>query len=921
MISAELFDAYLKCKTKAQLTFGQASAGDSSHAISNWQRHLAEHYQTDCSNRLEFGDGADCLVGSPHPKDLRSAKYRLIIQPYITAEGVGSNIHALERGSAQTQKRHSPYAPIRFVPLEKTSTHPKRMLAFDAFVLWKASGKMPTEGMIIHGSQHATLGVKLHARIHEVESLVEKLRAFLAKGTSPEPALIKHCSECIFEAYCRKRVTEKDDLSLLDGLGPTDRAKLNAKGIFTVTQLAYTFRPRRRPKHQASRREKYHHALKALAIRDRKIHVVGKPELAINGTPVYLDVESLPDRDFYYLVGLRIPEGSSFLQHSLWADEPSDEEKIWRSFLGILQGIDNPVLIHYGAYETSFLKRLAIRYPTSTAETAFVDALIKRAVNLLTITYSQIYFPTYSNGLKDVARHLGFQWSHPSASGLQSVIWRQQWEETTDPSIKQTIVTYNKEDCEALELVTHAVERVAVFAERRDEPGANANEVCVHADDVQKASKWCRFTSPIPALEVINKAAHWDYQRDRIYLRNSDRRRRSNPLRTPPRNVSPHVNKAVVCSVPSRCPVCRGKNLKVGPQRSKIILDLHFGKASIKRWIVKYFFHSCECLRCGEQIHPLERTWGRGKYGWNLIAFLIYEIVELSIPQRVATRQANRLFGLTLPRSSVAEQKTMVARQYEESRQILLRRIIAGTLVHVDETPIVTQGKRAFVWVFCNFEDVVYIYSENREAGTVQTILKDFKGVLVSDFYSAYDSLDCPQQKCLIHLMRDLNDDMLKSPYDDEMRQIVHQFAELLRPIVDTVDRRGLKKHFLKKHVSDVKRFYKWLVTRQWQSEVAEKCRQRLEKNREKLFTFLSYDGVPWNNNNAEHAMKAFAALRDVIEGPATPVGIEEYLILLSVSETCRYKNVDFLEFLRSRVKDINAFLTSRGHTKVAEKH
>ena len=103
-------------------------------------------------------------------------------------------------------------------------------------------------------------------------------------------------------------------------------------------------------------------------------------------------------------------------------------------------------------------------------------------------------------------------------------------------------------------------------------------------------------------------------------------------------------------------------------------------------------------------------------------------------------------------------------------------------------------------------------------------------------------------------------------------------------------------------------------MTRQWQSEVAAKCTQRFEKNREKLFTFLSYDGVPWNNNNAEHAMKAFAALRDVIEGTTTPSGIEEYLILLSVSETCRYKNVDFLEFLRSREKDINAFSTSRGH-------
>ena len=199
---------------------------------------------------------------------------------------------------------------------------------------------------------------------------------------------------------------------------------------------------------------------------------------------------------------------------------------IWRSLLSILQGIDNPVLIHYGAYETSFLKRLAGRYLSSIADTTYVEALIKRAINLLSITYSQIYFPTYSNGLKEVARHLGFQWSHPSASGLQSVIWRQQWEATTDPSIKQTIITYNKEDCEALELVTRAVERVATFAERRDQSGAKANEVCVHAEDLQKASKWRRFASPVPALEVINEAAHWDYQRDRVYVRNSDWRKR-----------------------------------------------------------------------------------------------------------------------------------------------------------------------------------------------------------------------------------------------------------------------------------------------------------------------------------------------------------------------------------------------------------
>jgi len=236
------------------------------HPISHWQRHLAEDYQADCRDRLQSANLGDCFVGSPCAEDLRSAKYPLIIQPYITAQDVGSNIHALERGPAPIKKRNSSYTPIRFVPSEKILRHHKLMLGFDAFVLWKASGQMPIKGMIIHGLQHAPLGLTLDACVHEVESLVGKLRALLTDDSPPEPVLIKHCSECSFEACCRKKLTEKDDLSLLGGLGTTDRAKLNAKGIFTVTQLAYTFRPRRRPKHQAPRRERYHHALKALAV-------------------------------------------------------------------------------------------------------------------------------------------------------------------------------------------------------------------------------------------------------------------------------------------------------------------------------------------------------------------------------------------------------------------------------------------------------------------------------------------------------------------------------------------------------------------------------------------------------------------------------------------------------------------------------
>jgi hypothetical protein len=191
-------------------------------------------------------------------------------------------------------------------------------------------------------------------------------------------------------------------------------------------------------------------------------------------------------------------------------------------------------------------------------------------------------------------------------------------------------------------------------------------------------------------------------------------------------------------------------------------------------------------------------------------------------------------------------------------------------------------------------------------------MLKDFKGVLVSDFYAAYDSIRCPQQKCLIHLIRDLNDDVLKHPYDEEVKQLALAFTVLLRPMVECIDRYGLNSRFLKKYLVSVERFYRQLSQSDLQSDIAVKVKERLEKNRDKLFTFLSCDGVPWNNNNAEHPVKPFAELRQTIGGVTTEKGLRDYLVLLSLCQTCKYMGLDFLDFLRSGEKDLHAFAHSR---------
>ena len=175
------------------------------------------------------------------------------------------------------------------------------------------------------------------------------------------------------------------------------------------------------------KREKYHHSLKALAIREKKIHIVGSPELKIEGTPVYLDVEGLPDRDFYYLIGVRIGNGESALQHSLWADTVEDEGKIWREFLAILETVEKPVLIHYGSYETTFLRRMRERHG-EPLRNSVAATTIKAAVNLLSVIFAQVYFPCFSNGLKEIAGHLGFRWSDSAATGIQTIAWRQEWE-------------------------------------------------------------------------------------------------------------------------------------------------------------------------------------------------------------------------------------------------------------------------------------------------------------------------------------------------------------------------------------------------------------------------------------------------------------------------------------------------------------
>jgi Transposase IS66 family len=60
----------------------------------------------------------------------------------------------------------------------------------------------------------------------------------------------------------------------------------------------------------------------------------------------------------------------------------------------------------------------------------------------------------------------------------------------------------------------------------------------------------------------------------------------------------------------------------------------------------------------------------------------------------------------------------------------------------------------------------MFTLKETREADFVHELLRNYKGVLISDFYPGYDAVECRQQKCWVHLIRDLNDDLQENPFD-----------------------------------------------------------------------------------------------------------------------------------------------------------
>src|SRR6202035_2915689 len=133
--------------------------------------------------------------------------------------------------------------------------------------------------------------------------------------------------------------------------------------------------------------------------------------------------------------------------------------------------------------------------------------------------------------------------------------------------------------------------------------------------------------------------------------------------------------------------------------------------------------------------------------------------------------------------------------------------------VHIDETRLNIQGTDHYAWVITDGRRVVFRITETRETTMVRELLTGYTGVLVTDFYPGYDGIECRQQKCLAHLIRDLNDDLWASPFDTEFEGFILAVRDLLVPMIDAVQGRAAKARQLARFLPGIDAFYAHYIT------------------------------------------------------------------------------------------------------------
>ena len=373
---------------------------------------------------------------------------------FYLPEGLVGIFDVLERRDTKPSIFGRYHYVIKEIKLAKNiRRHHILQAAFYNYILGKIQGYTPPAFYVINRDYEES---EIGYDESELLEILEDIREIL-KGKDASPTY--GACEWPWETYNNEEAIRRKDVSLVSGVGPSFKQKLIEMGICIVNDLAKARIENLVEIKGIGMKTAKKFSLNSRAIISNKCIRVGLCEFPEKQTEIFLDLEGtgeqIGDEELIaidYLIGVLTRKEKNegytpFIAHGL-----DKEKEMFRQFVQWLLKQDDFIIYHWHHYERVHLERLAERYGLSEKIRKVIFSNMR---DLYRDAVSSFAFPTYGNGLKEVASYMGYKWKHPDVNALESITFYLRYVEDPDKNKDkiQKVMDYNEDDCRATMLV------------------------------------------------------------------------------------------------------------------------------------------------------------------------------------------------------------------------------------------------------------------------------------------------------------------------------------------------------------------------------------------------------------------------------------------------------------------------------------
>jgi transposase len=366
------------------------------------------------------------------------------------------------------------------------------------------------------------------------------------------------------------------------------------------------------------------------------------------------------------------------------------------------------------------------------------------------------------------------------------------------------------------------------------------------------------------------------------------------------RPVPKHIDREELLTL-DRCPGCKN------PLEAPYDFEEHIQEDIIpsRVQVTRYLHYRYWCRYCGEHVvapHAPDEV-PHGHLGPMTLAMMVMLKYHYVLPGNKIKAILKDLCGLTVSEGGIAHALQRLGRYLRVESEVILQKVREAAVKHADETGWKINGVNHWLWAFVNEMWAYYKIDRSRGSKVVKEVLGNpVPGILVSDFYSAYTVVEGEQQKCLVHLRREMRECRAKGPPGGDPE--FEKPYKTLKRILDDADRLAQGRTALpalvyRRRVRRVKGRLIEFACAPFKNPHWQRLSKRLLLHQKEIFTFLDQPGVPSHNNTAERAIRPHVIIRNRSFQNRTPHGAEAHNTLTSLVGTLILQKKNPLEELR----------------------